>query len=190
MLTNPYMSGADMQRVLADLLIAYLERELCRLSHWGLPVVPNLSETISTTSPFEELVNVDFPLDTPHMTDPLTPPVGWESTFDQSRLDRLKLEARHFVLPTTPYDISLVGMFTPLRDVVDVKKSDPSSGEHVINLPQPKMFCVDANDNEHPMKPTSHEGWEPFVWNGEKHFWVSSTVGARIRVEIKVNAGR
>jgi hypothetical protein len=52
------------------------------------------------------------------------------------------------------------------------------------------MFCADANDAANPMKPTTHEGWEPFVWNGEKHFWVSNTVGARIRVEIKVNEGR
>ena len=111
--------------------------ELCRLAHWGLPIVPSLSDTISTTAPFEELVNVDFPLDTPHMTDPLNPPPGWESSFDQDPLDRLKSEARHFVLPTTPYEISLVGMFTPLRDVVDPKRTDPSSGAHVINLPQP-----------------------------------------------------
>lgn len=40
------------------------------------------------------------------------------------------------------------------------------------------------------MAPSSREGWEPFVWNGEKHFWVSETVGARIRVDIKVKAGR
>jgi len=52
------------------------------------------------------------------------------------------------------------------------------------------MFCADANDREHPMAPSSREGWEPFVWNGEKHFWVSETIGARIKVDIKVKAGR
>ncbi len=124
------------------------------------------------------------------MIDPLTPPEGWEETFNLEPLSKLTSEIRHFVLPTTPYDIAQVGMFTPLRDVIDPKKSDPTTPSHILNLPQPEMFCVDANDRENPMKPTTHEGWEPFVWNGEKHFWVSSTVGARIRVEIKVNAGR
>ena len=152
--------------------------------------MPSVSDTLSTTSPFENHINVNFPLDTLHLVDPVTPPTGWEKTFDQEPLDRIRTESRHFVLPTTPYDSSLVGLFTPLRDIVDPRKEDPSTAAHVMNLPQPEMFCADANDRERPMKPTSHEGWEPFVWNGEKHFWVSSTVGARIRVDIKVNAGR
>lgn len=178
------------QRVLADLLTAYLEVELCRLSKWGLPWVPEHTQTVATSLSFNDLVQVDFNLDPPHMTDPLTPPEGWEKTFDLAPLQEVSTELRHFVLPNTPYDISPVGLFEPLRDVVNPAKPDPTSAEHVMNLPQPQMFCVDANDREHPMTPTSYDGWEPFVWNGEKHFWVSSTVGARIRVEIKVNAGR
>jgi len=152
--------------------------------------VPNFDDTISTSHAFSDLVDVPFALDTLHLVDPFTAPEGWETTFEQEPLDRISDEVRHFVLPTTPYEISQVSMFTPLRDVVDPKKADPKSPWHILNLPQPKMFCADANDEKNPMKPTSSKDWEPFVWNKEKHFWVTSTVGARIRVEIKVNAGR
>lgn len=177
-------------RILADLLIAYLETELCQLNRYGLPVIPSHQRTTSTTNPSSELVDIPFALDSPHMTDPARPPSGWETTFDEEPLQALLNESRHFVLPATPYSVPLVNMFTPLREVVDPFKPDPDSPRHLLGLPQPKMFCADANDHDNPMVPTTHDGWEPFVWNGEKHFWVSSTVGARIRVEIKVNAGR
>lgn len=183
-------SITDWQRVMADLLISILETELCRLNTWGLPIVPRLEDTISTTAQFSHLVEIDFQLDTPEMTDPLTPPEGWEATFEEGPLDKITNELRHFVLPTTPYAISQVSLFTPLREIVDPTSPDPASPSHILSLPQPEMFCADANDHENPMAPTSYEGWEPFVWNGEKHFWVSSTIGSRIRVEIKVNAGR
>ncbi|EIW71857.1 hypothetical protein TREMEDRAFT_38095 [Tremella mesenterica DSM 1558] len=177
-------------RILADLLIAYLESELCQLNRFGIPPPRIEFDTISTTLLSSDLVSIPFNLDSPHMTDPTTPPPGWESTFDLEPLQRLTSESRHFVLPTTPYSIPLVGLFTPLRDVVNPRQPDPSSSRHVTGLVQPRMFCADANDHDNPMTPTSSEGWEPFVWNGEKHFWVSSTIGARIRVDIKVNEGR
>jgi hypothetical protein len=179
-----------MQRVLADLLSAYFESELCLLSFYGLPVVPSHLVTLATPDPFSSLVDIPFPLDTLHLVDPVTAPEGWEKTFDLAPLSRLTSESRHFVLPTTPYGVPPVGLFTPLRDVLDPTRPDPKDGAHVLELVQPRMFCADANDAANPMKPTTHDGWEPFVWNGEKHFWVSNTVGARIRVEIKVNEGR
>ncbi|WVR07844.1 hypothetical protein IAU60_004887 [Kwoniella sp. DSM 27419] len=186
-LVHPKARG---HRILADLLVAYLESELCMLTHYGLPVVPAVTDTISTTEAFASLVDIPFPLDTLHLVDPVTPPQGWEATFDQGPLDSLASESRHFVLPSTPYSIPPVGMFTPLRDVVDPTEPDPVSGQHITGLVQPQLFCADANDKQHPMKPTSSDGWEPFVWNGEKHYWVSKTPGSRIRVEIKVHAGR
>ena len=152
--------------------------------------MPNFDDTISTSHAFSDLVSVPFALDTLHLVDPFTAPEGWEKSFEQEPLNRLTGELRHFVLPTTPYEISQVSMFTPLRDVVDPQASDPKTPSHILNLPQPEMYCADANDEKNPMKPTSFDGWEPFVWNREKHFWVTDTVGARIRVEIKVNAGR
>lgn len=175
---------------MADLLVAYLEYELCQVTRFGLPVVPSSSDTLSSTDPFSSFVDVPFPLDTLHLVDPFTAPDNWESTFEAGPLESLRSESRHFVLPQTPYSISPVSIFTPLRDVIDPKKPDPNSGETVLGILQPEMFCADANDHEHPMAPVEREGWEPFVWNGEKHFWVSDTVGARIKVDIKVKAGR
>ncbi len=145
---------------------------------------------MSSTKPFSDLIDIPFPLDTLHLVDPVTPPKDWASTFDLAPLAAIASEARHFALPTTPYSVPPIGLFTPLRDVVDPSRPDPSSASHILGLPQPKMFCADANDEQHPMAPTTHEGWEPFVWNSEKHYWVSSTPGSRIRVEIQVNAGR
>jgi hypothetical protein len=71
-----------MQRVLADLLIAYFESELCLLSFYGLPVVPSHLVTLATPDPFSSLVDIPFPLDTLHLVDPVTAPEGWEKTFD------------------------------------------------------------------------------------------------------------
>lgn len=175
---------------MADLLVAYLEYELCQVTRYGLPVVPASSETISSIDPFSAFVDVPFPLDTLHLIDPFTAPDNWESSFKLGPLESLRSENRHFVLPQTPYSISPVSIFTPLRDVVNPKKPDPNTAEGVLGILQPEMFCADANDHEHPMAPAEREGWEPFVWNGEKHFWVSDKVGARIKVDIKVKAGR
>lgn len=175
---------------MADLLIAYLEYELCQVTRFGLPTVPPSPDTLSSTQPFSYSVDVPFPLDTLHLVDPFTAPENWESSFELGPLQSLRTESRHFVLPQTPYSISPVSIFTPLRDVIDPKNPDPATGEHVLGVLQPEMFCADANDHENPMAPVEREGWEPFVWNGEKHFWVSDTVGARIKVDIKVKAGR
>lgn len=160
------------------------------LSKFGLPTVPSISSTLGTSESFSKLIDIPFPLDTLHLVDPVTAPEGWEETFKLEPLAKLSTESRHFVLPITPYEIPPVGLFIPLEDVIDPTRPDPPTASHVLGLLQPKMFCADANDHERPMVPTSSEGWEKFVWNGEKHFWVSSTVGARIRVEIEVSSGR
>jgi len=175
---------------LADLLIAYLESELCLLTRYGVPWIPSVEDTLATSNSFSSAIHVGFDLDPPHLVSPAEAPPGWESTFDLEPLSRLTSELRHFLLPTSPYSISPVSMFTPLRDILDPTKPDASSASHIMNLVQPKMFCADANDDVNPMRPTSSDGWEPFVWNGEKSYWVSSRPGARIRVEIVVNAGR
>ena len=178
------------QRILADLFIGYIEYELCMLTKYGLPIVPSHLDTIATSEPASRLIQIPFPLDSPKLVDPITAPVGWEKTFELEPIESIASERRHFVLPTTPYSLPMVSLFTPLRDVVDPFKPDPASPQHILGLVQPKLYCADANDHENPMNPTSREGWNPFVWNGEKHFWVSSTVGARIAVDITVQAGR
>jgi hypothetical protein len=172
------------------LLIAYLETELCQVTKFGLPTVPPVSDTLASIESPDSFIDIPFPLDTLHLIDPLTAPDNWESTFELGPLAAIRDENRHFVLPQTPYSISPVSIFTPLRDVVNPKEPDPTTGSSILGLLQPEMFCADANDREHPMAPSSREGWEPFVWNGEKHFWVSDTIGARIKVDIKVKAGR
>lgn len=182
------------QRLLGDLLVAHLESELCLLQHYGLPVVPPVDDTISTTNPASSLIEVDFPLPVPahagEVIDWSQPPDGWEATFDMSKIDAISGEKRHFALAQTPYNVPFVPIFTPLREVIDPAQPDPDSPSHILTIAQPNLFCADANDRDHPMKPSYHEGWETYVWNGEKHYWVSSTVGARIRVDIKVNQGR
>ena len=59
-------------------------------------------------------------------------------------------------------------MFTPLRDIVDTTQPDPSTASNILELPQPHVFCANANDEKQPMMPTTHGGWEPFVWQGKK----------------------
>ncbi|OXC65398.1 hypothetical protein C361_02228 [Cryptococcus neoformans Tu259-1] len=177
-------------RILSDLLIAYLDSELCMLSKYGLPIAPPSQDIISTTRRFTDLIDVAFPLDTPHLVDPATPPEGWEETFKTEPLEALSRERRLFAVLPTPYSVPPVGMFTPLRDVVNPTNDDPITGEHITTIAQPRLFCADANDKKNPMKPTQADGWEPFAWNGEKHYWVSHKSGSRIRVDIKVNAGK
>lgn len=180
----------DVKRLLADILIAYLETELCLLKRYGLPGIPDIDHTISTSDPFSSLIEVPFPMDVPYMVNPSAAPLGWEHSFNHELLSALSFEKRHFASLTDPYSVPPVGFFTPLREVVDPTKPDSQSAEHLLNLPQPEMFCADANDEEDPMIPVRHGGWEKFAWNGEKHSWNSETIGARITVDILVNAGR
>ncbi|ORY28167.1 SGNH hydrolase-type esterase domain-containing protein [Naematelia encephala] len=179
-------------RVLSDLLISYLESELCLLSRYGMPAIPPLEETMATEKASNSLVSIPFPFEVNYVqhNDPTSPPDGWEASFDPIPLASMAEEARHFALPETPYRVPPVAMFLPLSDVVDPGKPDPTSARHVLGLPQPKPFCADANYVDNPLKPASAEGWEQYVWDNEKRYWVSKTVGARIRVDIKVNEGR
>lgn len=181
-------------RLLSDILVSYLESQLCLLDHYGLPVVPPIEHTIATSDPSSSLIDVNFDMPQPLRVDGAVdwtkPPDGWEETFNEDNLEAIGNERRLFALPQTPYAIPFFPMFAPLVESIDPNKPDPSSPSHILDLRQPELFCADANDAKNPMQPTSHEGWEPFVWNGEKHYWVSSEVDARIRVEVKVNAGR
>ncbi|BEI86200.1 hypothetical protein CcaverHIS002_0604870 [Cutaneotrichosporon cavernicola] len=177
-------------RLLADLLIAYLESELCMLHHFGLPTVPSVEETIATTNPASSLVELSFPFQMDGAVDWTIVPDDWEVTFDEDKLAAIGEERRHFALPQTPYSIPFFNTFQPLSEVLDPSKPDPPRPDHIMSLPQPTLYCADANDPKHPMQPVEHEGWEAWDWKGEKHYWISSTIGARIRVDIKVSAGR
>ncbi|KAJ9113837.1 hypothetical protein QFC19_000030 [Naganishia cerealis] len=161
-------------RVLADILTSYLEHELCRVSILGLPPAREPETTLATYASFNSRIDLSFPFDSPHMTDPKTPPDGWQAMFNTTAID------------------AIAQIFTPLRDVVSDSSpaTDPVTPDSLLNLVQPQMFCADANDPQHPMRPTIADGWQEYVWNGEKHYWVSDQVGARIRVDVKVAEGR
>lgn len=176
--------------MLADLLTSYLEYELCRVSILGLPAPPKTEQTLATTSDFGSAIHLGFPFDTPRMTDPKTPPEGWESTFNTSAGSLIASEPRKFLARPSPYSLPLTEIFTPLRDVVSDTSPDPTSPDKLLNLVQPQMYCADANDPKNPLHPIIADGWKEYVWNGEKHYWVSDRVGARIRVNVKVAEGR
>lgn len=148
--------------------------------------------TLATEEKFDSAIDISFPFDTPPMTDPRNPPEGWEQTFNDSAIASIAHEPRRFLLKSSPYALPLTEIFTPLRDIVtdSSPESDPPNADALMHLVQPEMFCADANDPEHPMRPTVADGWEEYVWNNEKHYWVSDQVGARIRVDIKVAEGR
>lgn len=129
-------------------------------------------------------------MDTLFIDDPSSAPQGWDETFDEALLPLLLRESRRFVVPTSPFSVPPVGLFTPLSEVNDPTQPDPTDPNSLLYLPQPDLFCADSNDPVNPMRPQSSEGWTEFVWNKEKHYWVSDKVGARIRVDIKANEGR
>ncbi len=179
------------QRILGDLVISYLENQLCQLSLLGPATVIPEQETIKTTEPFSSLVDISFPFGTPKTFDPANPPPEWESTFDKSKIAKVGQEQRLFVSPPTPYSVPFTPLFQPLRDIVDpAAHPDPPNANHLLGLVQPKAFCADANNEKDPMKPTESEGWRKYDWMGEKHYWVSDDPGSRIKVDIKVNQGR
>lgn len=180
-------------RVLADITVAYLESELCLLNTYGLPVVPAVENTIGTTAGADSLIDDKFPMmafPVDGKVDWANPPEGWETTYEQDKIDAIGQERRYFALPQSPYSLPFVSAFKPLEEVISIEDADPSTPDHIHSIPQPELFCADANDPNHPMKPSAHDGWKPYDWKGEKHYWVSSTVGARLRVPIRVSAGR
>ncbi len=181
---------AKSQRILADLLISYFESQICYAKTIGLPQSDPIDLTIATEDAFSALIDTSTPYEPLTLSDPASPPPGWESSFNENTIDRIGWEAKTFVSPVSPYAPPVVPLFQPLRDIVDSSKQDPSDGSHILGLVQPKAFCADANDPDFPMTPASADGWRKFSWNDEKHYWVSDTVGAKIRVDIKVAQGR
>ncbi|GFZ44294.1 hypothetical protein JCM24511_02016 [Saitozyma sp. JCM 24511] len=177
-------------RILADLLISYFDTELCLLAIHGVPESTTRPGTLATTEPFSSFIDIPFPMDTLFIDDPSSAPQGWDETFDEALLPLLLSESRRFVVPTSPFSVPPVGLFTPLSEVNDPTQPDPTDPNSLLYLPQPDLFCADSNDPVNPMRPQSSEGWTEFVWNKEKHYWVSDKVGARIRVDIKANEGR
>lgn len=178
-------------RLLADIVTSYLEGQMCELSRHGLPSVPDEKLTLASTEPASFFIEVDEKVaQPPGSIDWTRVPDDWERTWDLAEMHAIGDEKRHFALPTSPYAVRSLGMFTPLELFVDPEKPDPPTGDSVLHTLQPKPFCADANDKEHPMAPRIAEGWKAWDWHDEKHYWISDTPGSRITVDIQVNAGR
>jgi hypothetical protein len=174
---------------MADLLVSYFESQICEYETLGLPTTPPQDVTLFTSEPFSDFISVPFPFDSPHAAEK-DAPEGWEKTFDNESIARMAFEPKLFVDASDPYSVPWTPIEQPLRDVVDPTKPDPGNAEHITGIVQPKLFCADANDPVNPMAPVKSEGWRKYVWKAEKHYWLSDTPKARIRVDIKVAQGR
>jgi hypothetical protein len=174
---------------MADLLIAYLESQICEYGEIGVPEPPSRDTTVGTTLPFSDFITATFPFDNIAAGDEVEGD-AWKSTYDHESLSRIAFEPKRFVGLMDPLGIPFTPIEQPLRDVVDDTRPSPENADLLLNLVQPKPFCADANDPENPMKPTKSEGWEKFVWKNEKHFWKSDKPGKRISVDIDVSQGR
>lgn len=176
-------------RILADLLIAYLESQACQYQTLGTSVAPKTEWTIASTDEYAKFIDIGFPFVSPRPQITGAEP-GWEETFNQDAIDRMAYEHKWFVEPIDPLAIPFTPIDQPLRDVVDPTVPDRGSASHLTSLAQPQLFCADANDPVNPMNPTASDGWRVYVWKNEKHYWLSDTPGATIRVDIKVSQGR
>ncbi|KAG9002925.1 hypothetical protein FRB90_011284 [Tulasnella sp. 427] len=175
------------QRLLGDVVVAYLESVFCEMERDAWEEKNDLTEwtqaetwigggplTVDTATTFDALVaEKSFPALIPG-----------EPSITSTAYDFLSLGNATSVQP--------VPLPKSLDTILDVAKPDPPSWEEfyasINKVPRP--FCADANSKIQPLKPKHNTGWRTMVWKNEKHFWVSDTVGAEISVDIKVNEGR
>jgi hypothetical protein len=163
-------------RVLSDLLTSYLSTRICSIGG-------GVSSTVQATSSSSSLSDtVRLSNHTHH----------WNTTDEDIQygpalhLDDLKNETYHFILPK-PLSVPPIPFNLPHSQVFDPMSDSDSANSIQVGSPNP--FCADSNDPNSPLNPREREGWEPLVWKDEKHFWVSSTPGARIIVDIAVSEG-
>lgn len=163
-------------RVLSDLITSYLSTRLCFIRS----ITSSLAQTTGSSSSPSDMVRLS------NLTH------HWNSTDEDIQygpalyLEDLKNETYHFIVPD-PLSVPSIPFNIPHSQVFD-PVSHPDSVDSV-HLDSPKPFCADANDPNSPLNPREREGWEPYVWKNEKHFWVSNTPGARIVVDITVSEG-
>ncbi|CEL56644.1 hypothetical protein RSOLAG1IB_07970 [Rhizoctonia solani AG-1 IB] len=181
-------------KVLGDLTIAYLEKQLCLLDTFGvlnethigggkteltlghealndtgsfnLVRLPSSPELVHNRTDDGETTDIAYPL----MPDP------------KERVSTLRLETPYNVPPTI-IGQALSELFSPWNPDAPLRTPPP-----------PHPFCADANDEAHPLMPSdkyggSH-GWIKHLAHGGKHSYIANDVGARIVVEVKVAEGR
>ncbi|KAG8880152.1 hypothetical protein FRB97_001041 [Tulasnella sp. 331] len=181
---HPNVAG---QRLLADVAIGYLESVLCEIESENTEgwtdqetwVGGGLNTLETTATGFESLVTFKQAV---HSVKPDTPPIN--------------LTSYAFLSLSSPTSVPPLPLPAPLSLYLDYMQPDPPSllASNHLNL-GPVPFCADANDPQSPLTPKENGGegsmgWKTMVWKGEKHFWVSDTVGARLVVDIVVNEGR
>ncbi|QRV85463.1 carbohydrate esterase family 16 protein [Ceratobasidium sp. AG-Ba] len=181
-------------KVLGDLTIAYLEKQLCLLNHFGVlnetalgggPTVRTLgSEPVNDTDSFELIRLPPTPELVHNRTDDgETTDVAYPLLPDpQERISTLRL-ATPYTVPPTIIGQALSELFSPWKPDAPLRTPPP-----------PHPFCADANDEAHPLTPSdkyggSH-GWVEHVAHGGKHSYAADDVGARIVVEVAVAEGR
>jgi hypothetical protein len=181
-------------KVLGDLTIAYLEKQLCLFNTFGVlketpigggkveatfghePTSDTESFNLVRLPPSPELVhNRTDDGETTDIAYPLLPD-------PKERISTLRLESPYTVPPTI-IGQALSELFSPWK---------PDAPLHTP--PSPHPFCADANDEAHPLTPSdkyggSH-GWVKHVAHGGKHSYAADEVGARIVVEVMVAEGR
>ncbi|KAF8671921.1 hypothetical protein RHS04_08014 [Rhizoctonia solani] len=181
-------------KVLGDLTIAYLEKQLCLLNTFGvlnethvgggradatlghepssgadafnLVRLPPSPELVHNRTDDGETTDIAYPL----LPDP------------KDRISTLRLETPYTVPPTI-IGQALSELFSPWKPDAPLRTPPP-----------PHPFCADANDEAHPLMPSdkyggSH-GWEKHIAHGGKHSYATDEVGARIVVEVTVAEGR
>ncbi|KAG9101143.1 hypothetical protein FRC06_003321 [Ceratobasidium sp. 370] len=181
-------------KVLGDITIAYLEKQLCLLNNFGVlnetalgggPTVRTLgSEPANDTDSFE-LVRLPPTPELVHnrTDDGETTDVAYPLLPDpKERISTLRL-ATPYTVPPTIIGQALSELFSPWNP--DAPLRTP---------PAPRPFCADANDEAHPLTPSDRyggsHGWAEHVAHGGKHSYAADDVGARIVVEVAVAEGR
>ncbi|KAG8907442.1 hypothetical protein FRB99_004237 [Tulasnella sp. 403] len=181
--------SAQGHKLLADLMIGYIEGMLCQIDQDEYDALYDQQKwsetenwigggayTLDKAVSFSSLVGRQTFAPLTAGQDPVT-----ENTYDFLSLPHA---ASVPILPLpNPWSIYNV----------DQHADDPDSWDYLYKHAKlnPKPFCADANDKNHPLKPRpDSNGWTTMVWRHEKHFWVSDKVGSKLVVDISVNEGR
>ncbi|QRV99524.1 carbohydrate esterase family 16 protein [Ceratobasidium sp. AG-Ba] len=143
-------------KVLGDLTIAYLEKQLCLLNHFGVlnetalgggPTVRTLgSEPVNDTDSFELIRLPPTPELVHNRTDDgETTDVAYPLLPDpQERISTLRL-ATPYTVPPTIIGQALSELFSPWKPDAPLRTPPP-----------PHPFCADANDEAHPLTPRTN----------------------------------
>jgi hypothetical protein len=205
-------ANARGHRVLSDLVTSYLATRLCMQETFGPspesynsrggiqpPYKHDFSgatfATLSTSNSFDAIIkysNVSHDREDEGEQQAHGPLISYEEVNN---------DTYHFLSLDGPSSVPPIPLGIPLNDLIDWDSPDQNlsafldSGTNLIgNMvkggSRPRPFCADSNDPLNPLIPTEVEGWRPWVYVNEKHYWIADEPGARIRLDIEVNEGK